>query len=751
MKNAAKFLVISLFAVLIGGCAFFNTYYHARKSYNAGILSIKKSREQAQAAVSNKDVSPDRFSLEAGPLPTDAKNAFDIAIEKANKVIVLHPGSGWVENAILLSGKAQYLRGQSSDLFDARNRFEVFLSKYPESKYAAEARLWYGKTLWRMNLVAQAISELEQITSGKTDDKIAAQAMITLGDIEWQRGSFDRAAKQYTRAAALSRHAPDRKEALYKASYAYYSTHDLASAIFYMDQLVRMDLEFQEKFDAQFMRARMLKEKGEYDSAIRILDRLLGNPKYGNLFVRAEYEIGDILRLQGRNEAAKSQLLHVITTYNNSAFVGDCYYTLGLMYDDPVLAGVDGFSADPELALKFFQTVKTRYGSSTFFPEAISRVDRAITLSTYHHAITTDETLLLSVQARMIDTTNTLQAFWPSLFSVSDTADLQDQLPTSEANSDPMTGIYRSRLSSPEKDEKQSWSEQFFLSLRDLTNQDSLRQRETFLLNRIQTDYALLADYFYYELAELDSAYAYYAHLAENTKDKYREYALYGIARVMQKKNHPEYLSFFKNALDEFPNGSLAPIGRRVLGMPQENNSPEARLEAAESMALIENDYESAERLYLQVALDDTSEYRWRALYALGWLNERKLDRTEAAFRYYQTLIYAKPQSQFAQQVRSKCEAFAKKNQLSPDSLVKFVDTRFVTIRKPSVVQSTPAVSDSARIPSMADTAKVIDSDSEFKRRGRVPLEKDGEIRKSKNIKGTRTTSDEKEVIKEDD
>jgi TolA-binding protein len=110
------FLVPLCICVLFFSCAHlnsYNTYYNAIECY--------------KGATSGK--SPN-VSL------------YDKCIEKCAKILTFYPNSRWVDDAIILSGKCFYAKGEKGQ---AETKFKELLNFYPESESAPEAEVMLGK------------------------------------------------------------------------------------------------------------------------------------------------------------------------------------------------------------------------------------------------------------------------------------------------------------------------------------------------------------------------------------------------------------------------------------------------------------------------------------------------------------------------------------------------------------------------------------------------------------------------------
>lgn len=698
-KNRLIIVCIALNSLFASSCAFFNTFYHARKAYNNGIDMIGRSREQIQPQLTSADIPADRFSYEPKIVPSEAKTFFDVAIEKANKVVVLYPQSRWAEDATLLLGKAHYLRDYTNDPFDAKNRLEVFFVRYPESKNLPEAKLWYGKVLLRLGQIDEAEIQFHDAEEYAEKIKLKSEALILLGDIAVTDQDYSAASGFYGRAAEMADNKAIKKSALYKAFYAYYQIRNYKLAIGYINVLAGMDLDFGEKFDVQFMKARTMKWAGQYNEAIALLNGFIGNLRYKNYFVKAEFEIADALRLAGRNREAIQQFNYVIETYNNPAFTADSYYLLGLIHDRPILSAKETFDPDPDLAKKYYYLVKTKYTATNYFSTATERFEYLTKMDFFRGSIRTDELLIQVIENKIADSNFliNIENYFPEKETAVADVNTENTAAASanKANPDLKKEVFSVIIPSTELDEKTRQIQAEVLEIALVNDRDSLLFRKKRALDILAADYISMADYFYFNLSDFDSASYYYQYVADRFRESpMLEFALYGLARVQQKKVNPDYKSFYENAYRIFPQGQLADIGRRALSLKEDvSDSARFYMELAEMHFLRENNYTEALKCYQRVALKDSSYSKLQALYAMGLLYEKKMNDPVEAFRSYTTLVFADPNSSFAKKVKPKVDAYAREKKISEDSLVYWVNGNYVRIEMKKIIPDTTHVS----------------------------------------------------------
>jgi TolA-binding protein len=117
-------LVVAL-SLLLGGCAYFNTFYHAKKYYAQGERARIAAEKKGQIAANNE--------------------AYKKCIDKCKRLIETYPDSKWQDDAHLLMAKAAYGR---QDYLSAETTLRRFQEKFPDSELLPEALYWTGLTAY---------------------------------------------------------------------------------------------------------------------------------------------------------------------------------------------------------------------------------------------------------------------------------------------------------------------------------------------------------------------------------------------------------------------------------------------------------------------------------------------------------------------------------------------------------------------------------------------------------------------------
>lgn|GEM_PF-4844707 len=159
-------LVLFGFGLLfLSNCAYYNTFYNARKYYREGAARQRTN-------------------------PTQAKTSFDKAIEKSALVISNYPQSKYVPEALFIIGMSNYYTGQYTKAID---KFENLLLVFPGYERVNEANLYWAAALIEMQEYNQAIERLQVLDSRKTSREIQELAMFKTAELYFFRKEYSEA------------------------------------------------------------------------------------------------------------------------------------------------------------------------------------------------------------------------------------------------------------------------------------------------------------------------------------------------------------------------------------------------------------------------------------------------------------------------------------------------------------------------------------------------------------------------------
>lgn len=161
--------VLAAALVGFGGCAHFNTFYNAERKYDEA-MEIRR-----------------RADPEREKITTQEEQLYKDAFERAARVVKYWPDSKWVDDALLLMGRASFEKG---DYSTALRKFDEILVLYPNSGLVGEALLMKGRTLYQTKDYPAAVEALNRAAE-QGGGRWRGDVLHHLGLVRKQEGDVD--------------------------------------------------------------------------------------------------------------------------------------------------------------------------------------------------------------------------------------------------------------------------------------------------------------------------------------------------------------------------------------------------------------------------------------------------------------------------------------------------------------------------------------------------------------------------------
>ncbi len=253
LRGAGALVVVLSLSGSLGGCAYYNTFYHAKKYYGD---AEGAARTEARAGANLSAQSGTRGSRSAG--------LYNSCIEKCDKMIANYPGSKWQDDAHLLRAKAYYGR---RDYLAARQGFSRFPQRFPDSNLVPDSWFWLGRT-------------------------------------EFALENYETAAETWTTLLASYPDFDERDEVEYLLADAEWNERDLESAEAAFLAFLADDPGGDREWDARLRLGRVLLERGQYEEAESYFNQVAGRSPHAEQRQEAILHLGDCFERQGRLDEA---------------------------------------------------------------------------------------------------------------------------------------------------------------------------------------------------------------------------------------------------------------------------------------------------------------------------------------------------------------------------------------------------------------------------------------------------------------
>ena len=196
MRRSLIFCVLLVFLILGAGCgrgsfvgkrldnfsAYYNTFYNAEKALGEGIKTFDTGQEEQPI---DQDVYLPLFG--ASGRATSQRKPFEDAILKSADILREHPDSKWVDDAVLVIGKAWFF---THNYVGAEEKFKEVMTL--ESRLHDEARFWLARTLIASGQYDDAFDHLqESLNRDDLSRRWEPKLRLALAELHVQRRNWD--------------------------------------------------------------------------------------------------------------------------------------------------------------------------------------------------------------------------------------------------------------------------------------------------------------------------------------------------------------------------------------------------------------------------------------------------------------------------------------------------------------------------------------------------------------------------------
>lgn len=336
LRTATLSLVLGAVLVVAGGCggqsfvgrrydnftAYYNTFYNARKAFDEGV----KALERTDARVDR------RFYIDVFTAPGRAANTatFQKAIDKSADVLRDHPGSKWVDDALLLIGQSYFYL---QNFVGAEQKFREVIQI--NSGLEDEARLWLARTLIAAGSYDAARDHL--LTSLEQEDlsnRWEPQLRLALGELYVKREEFEAAAEELAAGLENVRDRDLRARGWMLLGQVLERIERYEDAVAAYDRVDDAHPPYELSYAANVSAIRVQGLYVDGDEALRRLRRMQRDDKHFSNLLELEYLEGLVHQAQGRPGIAHNQYLDIL--YDSEGQLGDIrgriHYALAELY-----------------------------------------------------------------------------------------------------------------------------------------------------------------------------------------------------------------------------------------------------------------------------------------------------------------------------------------------------------------------------------------------------------------------------------
>jgi len=628
------YLLLLLFIPVIFSCAYFNTFYNAKYYFGKGTRATKKN-------ISDKLSSEERASYKK-------------AIEKSEKLITLYPKSKYVDDALLIMGESHFYLKQ---FYKAKERLLKLKEHFPDSKLSFDANLWLGKIAIAEEKYNEAETSLNNLKYSTIPKRLRSSVHSSLGELYLHTGRFKQAIDEYKNALKSGEKEAE-SDYYFTISACFDSLGEFENAIKYCEKSLKTGQTREVRFQARFNIGVLKKKIGDYNSAIKIFERLLLNDFNKKHAGRLNLEIADCLALKGDVDGAVIALEDITQEFKKKKEAAEAYYRLGEILEKQKM--------DYDKAAFNYGQVKSQFRASAYADSAEIKKRDILRLQALRQvikmAVTGEKGEGVSIEK---DSTQFEADSLAAIAERDSTLKNGKELDSRNINSEDLSNGMR-----PPAAEDESSA---------LLRDDEMRKKQakkkpkrpaenpelsSFKKEELDKNIYLLGELYFTIFSLNDSAVNRFRMLLNKfPKSQYAPKALYVISYINSDIYHDSASAdtCYQKLIEDYPATDFANYARKKLGMdviPTKIDSVKSLFEKAEKILFEKNNAYEAFKIY-----DDVhkrfpgTEFDAKALYIQGWICETLWDSLRLATSIYDTLLVRYPDSPYSINVKPKIEA----------------------------------------------------------------------------------------------
>ncbi|MDP6777532.1 MAG: tetratricopeptide repeat protein [Candidatus Latescibacteria bacterium] len=306
----ALWLIVPLLAA--SGCVYYNTFYNATKRY-AMADAARLEAETRETGERSRTRLYMRYYMEA--------------IRKASIVLDRHPDSKWVDDSLLLIGKAFYWR---RDYSEALLKFRELQQNFPQSEFIIESSYWEGLSLWS----SERVDEAREVLSGVVEaagPELSRKSRLALARLETEQGNYAAAVAAYHDLLSKDKASKKDAETWQGLGNAHFELGNYDQALDAYHRVLSSKPDSKTNYQTRLRIGRSLENQEKFDDALQTYDRMLRIKRFRSLVPDVQLKRANVYRLMGNLTEADTIYVAVIEKNPRTEFSAAAYYQMGLI------------------------------------------------------------------------------------------------------------------------------------------------------------------------------------------------------------------------------------------------------------------------------------------------------------------------------------------------------------------------------------------------------------------------------------
>lgn len=315
LRGGAIAAAVALLAVGATGCAYYNTFYFAKKYF--------AQAEKLSRAAGSEKISP------------EAARKYDETIKQSTKVLKYHGGSRWVDDALYLMGASFYGKQEYEE---ALRKFDELAANYPESRWVPWALYKSGLSHYARKNDDLMDSHFRRVLTEypkfeRTDDILYTSARAA----ERRRDRVE-AVRRYRELVSRFPRSDRGQEGLLRIGDLYFDAGFADSAYASYAEASRQARDEDGIRNAEVKSADAMVRLQQAPDAVRRLERLIprddAQVRSGETWpALVRVHLAQAYNATGRYSDALTALRAVVAKYPQSAFAPEAQFQVGYTYE----------------------------------------------------------------------------------------------------------------------------------------------------------------------------------------------------------------------------------------------------------------------------------------------------------------------------------------------------------------------------------------------------------------------------------
>ena len=355
-----RLLALVLLVAFVAGCAYYNTFYLAKRYYRDAQKAEERSVSDA--------VAP------------EASAKYDAVIRQCNKILVDYPKSKWVDDATYMMGAAMYGK---RDFSGAIKHLDDLLTKFPESPFVPEARLVQGLSYMKRKDYVIADSVFYALAKAYPNFPRRWELYFNAGESKALQKDYDGALKWYGISMEVAKARRERSDGLRRSGDALFAAGRIDSAQSVYAACLKVEDRGDKRIDVALKRGQALRELRRYQEALDFLE-------YWKPIAEVEHRDGELalriyecIGLLGRHGDAIAGYRKLIEKSPRTPVAFEAQFQIGYLYESA--------KGDLDQAAKEYDKLKTE-PPSEFQRQAARRAQNLATLREFQATMSADTT-----------------------------------------------------------------------------------------------------------------------------------------------------------------------------------------------------------------------------------------------------------------------------------------------------------------------------------------------------------------------